>query len=126
MGRFRFGIGLEPLLKPPIGTYLIWGQPGALFGKLAAQVFVDSQDARRQRQYFLGLGEDIAKAGVEFSCNVAGKLDMLDLVLTHRLAALAGAARAFEGGDLARRVSARGGDEIGDLGRAFNAMAAAR
>jgi signal transduction histidine kinase len=49
----------------------------------------------------------------------------LFFLLTHRLAALAGAARAFEAGDLARRVSARGGDEIGDLGRAFNAMASA-
>jgi signal transduction histidine kinase len=49
----------------------------------------------------------------------------LFFLLTHRLAALAAAARAFEGGDLARRVSARGGDEIGDLGRAFNAMASA-
>lgn len=47
----------------------------------------------------------------------------LFFLLTHRLAALADAARAFERGDLARRVPARGRDEIGDLGRAFNAMA---
>ncbi len=50
---------------------------------------------------------------------------VLFFLLTHRIAALADAARAFEHGDLARRVAARGRDEIGDLGRAFNAMAAA-
>lgn len=49
----------------------------------------------------------------------------LFFLLTHRLAALADAARAFERGDLDHRMSARGRDEIGDLGRAFNAMAAA-
>jgi signal transduction histidine kinase len=47
----------------------------------------------------------------------------LFFLLTHRLASLADAARAFERGDLARRVPAKGRDEIGDVGRAFNAMA---
>ena len=49
----------------------------------------------------------------------------LFFLLTHRLASLGEAVRAFERGDLARRAAERGADEIGDLGRAFNGMAAA-
>ncbi|MBN2551823.1 MAG: HAMP domain-containing histidine kinase, partial [Spirochaetales bacterium] len=44
--------------------------------------------------------------------------------LTRRLRELSSAARAFERGDLDRRVSVRGSDELGALGRAFNEMAA--
>ena len=40
--------------------------------------------------------------------------------------ALTAAARRMEAGDLAQRVDARGRDEIGDLARAFNAMAERR
>jgi len=43
--------------------------------------------------------------------------------LTRRLRALSTAVDAFELGELNRRVRVVGDDEIGDLGRAFNAMA---
>ena len=45
-------------------------------------------------------------------------------VITRRLRALSDAVRAFERGELARRVQVRGADEIGALGRSFNEMAA--
>lgn len=45
------------------------------------------------------------------------------LSLTHRLAALRGAARAIAGGDLAARVAVQGRDELAELARAFNNMA---
>jgi two-component system, OmpR family, sensor histidine kinase BaeS len=52
---------------------------------------------------------------------------VLTLALSRRivgpLEALTGAVRRMGGGDLAARVEARGQDEIGDLGRAFNTMA---
>jgi signal transduction histidine kinase len=48
----------------------------------------------------------------------------LFFLLTRRLASLAQAVKAFERGELERRIEARGGDELGDLGRAFNEMAA--
>jgi signal transduction histidine kinase len=44
--------------------------------------------------------------------------------LTRRIQGLSGAVSQFAAGDLTRRVDARGGDEIGQLGRSFNAMAA--
>jgi signal transduction histidine kinase len=47
----------------------------------------------------------------------------LFFLLTRRLKSLSEAVRAFEKGDLARRVSARGRDELGALGRSFNEMA---
>ncbi len=48
----------------------------------------------------------------------------LFFLLTRRLASLAQAVKAFQRGDLARRLEARGGDELGELGRSFNEMAA--
>jgi signal transduction histidine kinase len=48
----------------------------------------------------------------------------LFFLLTRRLASLALAVKAFERGELDRRVQARGGDELGALGRSFNEMAA--
>ncbi|MGA2974350.1 MAG: HAMP domain-containing sensor histidine kinase [Spirochaetia bacterium] len=47
----------------------------------------------------------------------------LFFLLTRRLASLSEAVRAFQRGDLERRVEARGRDELGDLGRSFNEMA---
>ena len=43
--------------------------------------------------------------------------------LTRRLRSLSDAVRAFEKGDLTRRVPVQGSDELGALGRAFNEMA---
>ena len=48
---------------------------------------------------------------------------LLFFLLTRRLKSLSDAVRAFEKGDLARRVTARGSDELGALGRSFNEMA---
>jgi signal transduction histidine kinase len=45
-------------------------------------------------------------------------------LLTRRLKSLSDTVRAFEKGDLARRVTVRGSDELGALGRSFNEMAA--
>jgi signal transduction histidine kinase len=45
-------------------------------------------------------------------------------LLTRRLRTLSAAVQGFQGGDLARRVEARGTDELGALGRSFNGMAA--
>ncbi len=47
----------------------------------------------------------------------------LFFLLTRRLKSLSGAVRAFEKGDLARRVTVQGSDELGALGRSFNEMA---
>jgi signal transduction histidine kinase len=48
----------------------------------------------------------------------------LFFLLTRRLSSLAQAVKAFQRGDLARRLQARGGDELGELARSFNEMAA--
>ncbi len=48
----------------------------------------------------------------------------LFFLLTRRLASLAQAVKAFQRGELDRRLVARGGDELGALGRSFNEMAA--
>jgi signal transduction histidine kinase len=48
----------------------------------------------------------------------------LFFLLTRRLSALAQAVKAFQRGQLDRRVAARGRDELGALGRSFNEMAA--
>ena len=47
----------------------------------------------------------------------------LFFLLTRRLRSLSDAVRGFEKGDLARRVTVRGRDELGALGRSFNEMA---
>ena len=47
----------------------------------------------------------------------------LFFLLTRRLKSLSDAVRAFEKGDLARRVTVQGPDELGALGRSFNEMA---
>lgn len=49
---------------------------------------------------------------------------LLSRLLTAPLARLRVAAQAVSGGDLSQRVPISSGDEIGDLGRAFNEMAA--
>ncbi len=49
---------------------------------------------------------------------------ILFFFLTRRLSTLSDAVRAFEKGDLTRRVRTGGSDEMGALGRAFNEMAA--
>ena len=49
---------------------------------------------------------------------------ILFFFLTRRLSSLGEAVRGFQRGDLGRRIRAGGSDEIGDLGRAFNDMAA--
>ncbi len=49
---------------------------------------------------------------------------LLFFFLTRRLVTLAEAVRAFQRGDLGKRVQARGSDELGALGRSFNEMAA--
>lgn len=48
----------------------------------------------------------------------------LFFLLTQRLRQLSSAVRAFERGELDRRLAVRGSDELGALGRAFNDMAA--
>ena len=48
---------------------------------------------------------------------------LLFFLLTRRLKSLSDAVRAFEKGDLARRVTVQGTDELGALGRSFNEMA---
>ena len=48
----------------------------------------------------------------------------LFFLLTRRLRLLAQTVKAFERGELGRRIAARGGDELGELGRSFNDMAA--
>jgi signal transduction histidine kinase len=48
----------------------------------------------------------------------------LFFLLTRRLSSLAQAVQAFQRGQLDRRLEARGRDELGDLGRSFNEMAA--
>lgn len=48
----------------------------------------------------------------------------LFFLLTRRLHQLSSAVRAFEQGELERRIQVRGSDELGALGRAFNDMAA--
>ncbi len=48
---------------------------------------------------------------------------LLSRLLTAPLARLTGAAQAIAGGDLSQRVAVRSGDEIGELGKAFNEMA---
>jgi signal transduction histidine kinase len=48
----------------------------------------------------------------------------LFFLLTRRLSSLAQAVKAFQRGQLDRRVAARGRDELGALGRSFNEMAA--
>ena len=47
----------------------------------------------------------------------------LSFLLTRRLRQLSSAVKAFERGELDRRVAARGSDELGALGHAFNEMA---
>jgi signal transduction histidine kinase len=47
----------------------------------------------------------------------------LFFLLTRRLRSLSDAVRGFEKGDLARRVTVQGRDELGALGRSFNEMA---
>jgi signal transduction histidine kinase len=61
--------------------------------------------------FFLALGATLA-AGLS-----------LFFLLTRRLTSLAEAVRDFERGNLARRVTAQGRDELGALGRSFNEMA---
>jgi signal transduction histidine kinase len=48
----------------------------------------------------------------------------LFFLLTRRLSSLAQAVKAFQRGQLDRRLRARGRDELGELGRSFNEMAA--
>jgi signal transduction histidine kinase len=62
--------------------------------------------------FFLALAATLAVGLILFS------------FLTRRLSSLSEAVRGFEKGDLGRRVRARGSDEVGALGRAFNEMAA--
>ncbi len=49
----------------------------------------------------------------------------LFFLVTRRLSALTHAVKSFQRGELGRRLPARGGDELGELGRSFNEMAAA-
>ena len=79
----------------------------------------------RLAEFAEAVNDSLTIAGL--AAGVAGIL--LVVLLSRRtlgaIGSLTAAARALGGGDLARRVEVKGGDEIAELGHAFNAMAEA-
>jgi signal transduction histidine kinase len=96
------------------------GEEGYVYVILGGRSYDQSLGAVRNSYYL--------RAGlVTFVLAVAATLVVglsLFFLLTRRLRILSQTVKAFERGELGRRVEARGGDEIGALGRAFNEMAA--
>lgn len=114
----RGGARRKPFSAAPVA---IGAERGWVYVILGGERF-DASLRMVGESYYLRAG--LATLAVAVAMALAAGLALFFL-LTRRLAALADAARAFERGDLARRVAVRGGDEVGDLGRAFNAMAGA-
>ncbi len=95
------------------------GSPGYLYIVLRSSGYDMAASGLRERYLAAALTRGLVLAVV--FVGVVGLA--LFALLTRRLQAVARSVRAFEGGDYARRVKVTGGDEIGDLGRAFNSMA---
>jgi len=106
-----------------------WGEPVVLVlyrGVPVGAIYANplGQSANPQREAFLaGINRALLLAAV-----VAGLAAvLLTLVLSRRILrpveALTAAARQMERGDLSQRVEVQSDDEIGELARAFNAMA---
>ena len=66
----------------------------------------------------------LALVGAAAGALALGMVQLLARGMTSPLRDMAGAATAMAGGDYSRRVRATSRDEVGDLARAFNAMAA--
>jgi signal transduction histidine kinase len=124
-GGHRLVLGQDPRStarpKPFSAARLRMGaEQGYVYVILAGRSYDRSLDALRNSYYL--------RAGlVTFLLAVAATLLVglsLFFLLTRRLRNLSRSVKAFESGELSRRVEVRGGDEIGALGRAFNEMAA--
>jgi signal transduction histidine kinase len=99
----------------------IGDERGFVYVILGGQLFDRSLNAVRESYYLrAGLAAVLAALGVTVVTGLA-----LFFLLTRRLTLLSQAVRAFKAGDLRRRVAAGSRDELGDLGRSFNDMAAA-
>jgi signal transduction histidine kinase len=96
-------------------------EDGYVYVILGGQSYDRSLRAIRE-SYYLRAGLT-ALLGAVLATLIAGFA--LFFLLTRRLAALGQAVKAFQAGELGRRVPARGSDELGALGRSFNEMAQA-
>ena len=95
------------------------GVPGYVYIILGGAQY-DSSLRMIRNSYYLRAG--IISFLLAVTCTLLLGL-LLFFFLTRRLRVLREAVRAFERGDLGRRVDARGSDELGALGKAFNDMA---
>lgn len=89
---------------------------GATFVVLSPRSRIDAASARAERRLLLGIGASLAL--------VALAAYLLGRTITRTLSRLVAAAGALARGDLGVRVPVRGRDELSELGRAFNEMAA--
>jgi signal transduction histidine kinase len=114
----RSATRLKPFSAAPMR---IAGEPGYVYVILGGQSYDKSLEAIRE-SYYLRTG--LAAFLLALLATLAAGLSLFFL-LTRRLRSLSQAVKGFQRGELDRRVEARGADEIGDLGRSFNDMAAA-
>jgi signal transduction histidine kinase len=107
----------KPFSAAPV---LIGGQQrGYLYVILAGEQY-DSISSMLEGSYIAKTSAFVL-AGVLLLTGLAGL--MLFFLLTRRLRRMIASVRKFEEGDYRERIAVRAGDEIGQLGRAFNQMA---
>jgi len=92
-----------------------------LLEREAARAASSRDDAERQGTYVIIVGATGLAASLVL---IGGFAAFLVLRVVRPIRRVSAATQRIAGGELAHRVPAHGADEIGDLGRSFNAMAA--
>jgi signal transduction histidine kinase len=109
------------------GNYQERGAPVVVGGQTVATLIITTQDlsghSELEEQFLGAVNRALFWAGLLVVVVAVGAAFFLSRQLVGPLRQLSAAAEAMAGGNLAQRVQIRTGDEVGELGRAFNGMA---
>src|SRR5688572_392901 len=110
-----------PVVEPGTNPLIYEPETGEAYLLRAEQGFIAAYQAD-QREAIRTLNRNLAVAVAIVSVVATGTAYWLSRRVLGPVESLTGAARRLEAGDLKQRVPIRSGDEIGELGHAFNSM----
>ncbi|MGH9943242.1 MAG: sensor histidine kinase [Pyrinomonadaceae bacterium] len=114
---------LEKMVLDEVPHADLYDPHGRALGALYVAPMLPQVNGRREDVFVGALDRTLLLAGLVSACVALLAALALSRRILGPVEALTGAARRMEGGDLSQRVKASSRDEIGELARAFNAMA---